>query len=139
MNNKVLPAISSVILFLTLTLLSCSDTEIESETRGEEGYKSINETEIFYKRMGSGEPIIMVHGGPMLEHGYLDPHFKPLTDDYELIYLDQRLSGRSAAQVDSSDVRLSNFVNDIEELRKALTLTSTIFIWQDIPGAAYLP
>lgn len=113
---------SAIILFLTPALLflgSCSNPESETEIV-EEGYKSINGTEIFYKRTGSGEPVMIVHGGPVLEHGYLEPDFRPLTEKYELIYFDQRLSGRSSADVDSADIRLDIFVEDIEELRKAL-------------------
>lgn len=103
-------------------LESCNNTESNPEIFVEEGYKSINGTEIFYKRMGEGEPVIIVHGGPVLEHGYLVPYLKPLAEDYELIFYDQRLSGHSPANVDSSEVRLQYFVDDIEELRKSFGL-----------------
>lgn len=94
----------------------------KSEIKVEEGYKKINGTEIFYKKMGEGESILAVHGGPVLEHSYLVPYLKPLANDFELIFFDQRLSGRSSAESDSSKIRLSAFVDDIEELRKALKL-----------------
>jgi proline iminopeptidase len=77
-------------------------------------------TELFVKRLGSGEPILVVHGGPVLDHGYLLPHLAPLADDYELVFFDQRLSGRSAGVVDPESVRLATFVDDIEALRSSL-------------------
>lgn len=122
MKNKILPFITLFLLISSLGLSSCSNTEAEPEISSVEGYEEINGTEIFYQRMGNGEPIVMVHGGPVLDHGYLVPYFKSLANDYELIYFDQRLSGRSSAQVDSLEVRLDNFVDDIEELRQNFNL-----------------
>ncbi len=87
-----------------------------------EGLEAVNGTELWVKRMGSGEPILVVHGGPVLEHGYLLPHLAPLAEDYELIFFDQRLSGRSAAEVEEDTIRLADFVEDIEALRVALKL-----------------
>jgi proline iminopeptidase len=83
---------------------------------------SINGTELYVKRLGVGEPIVVVHGGPVLEHGYLLPHLAPLAESYELIFFDQRLSGRSAPGVDSASVRLATFVDDIAAVRQALGL-----------------
>ncbi len=83
---------------------------------------TINSTELFVKRIGSGEPVVVVHGGPVLEHGYLLPSLEPLTNHYELIFYDQRLSGRSAGVVDSASVRLATFVDDLEALRQELSL-----------------
>jgi len=82
----------------------------------------INGTELFIKRIDSGDPLIVVHGGPVLEHGYLLPHFEPLAEHYELIFYDQRLSGRSAATVEPSTVRAATFVDDIETIRQTLDL-----------------
>ena len=72
--------------------------------------------------MGTGEPIVIVHGGPVLEHGYLLPHLAPLAESYELVFFDQRLSGRSAPSVSPESVRLDTFVEDIEALRVSLDL-----------------
>lgn len=108
----------SLLLVLLLFGTGCNLQNQEVE----EGYKSVNGTEIYYKRMGTGEPLVIVHGGPVLEHGYLLPHLKPLSDSYELIFFDQRLSGRSAVDVDSSAVTMQNFTDDIEALRESLNL-----------------
>ncbi len=123
MPKKFLHYLPLIAILLMIPFLdSCSKAESREEIQTEEGYKLVNGTDLFYKRMGAGEPIMVVHGGPVLEHGYLVPFFKPLTENYELIYFDQRLSGRSTAEVDSAEVTLDNFVEDIEELRKALNI-----------------
>jgi proline iminopeptidase len=87
-----------------------------------EGLQPANGTELWVKRMGSGEPIVVVHGGPVLDHGYLLPHLAPLSESHELILFDQRLSGRSASEVAESEVNLAAFVEDIEALRVELGL-----------------
>ena len=79
-------------------------------------------THLFVKRMGAGEPIVVVHGGPVLEHGYLMSHLLPLAASHELVFYDQRLCGRSAPDVDPESVTLASFVDDIEALREALGL-----------------
>lgn len=112
----------SLLLLCTVIIVSGCSKNKQSITPQEEGYKTINGTEIYYKKVGVGEPIIIVHGGPVLDHGYLAPYFKPLSKNFELVYYDQRLSGRSSADTDSSEVRLKTFVEDIEALRKTLGL-----------------
>lgn len=80
----------------------------------------LNGTELFVHAEGRGEPVVILHGGPLLEHGYLLPHLRPLADEFRLVFADQRLSGRSAPTVDSASVRLATFVEDIEALRRHL-------------------
>lgn len=103
-------------------ILSLSSTRAEPTQTSGEGLRAVNGTELFVKRIGSGEPIVVIHGGPVLEHGYLLPHLEPLAETHELIFYDQRLSGRSAPTVPSESVRLATFVEDIEALRTALEL-----------------
>jgi proline iminopeptidase len=83
---------------------------------------AVNGTELFVRRVGRGEPIVVVHGGPLLEHGYLAPHLEPLARTHELVFYDQRLSGRSAPRVDSGTVTLASFTDDLEQLRQTLRL-----------------
>ena len=79
---------------------------------------AINGTKLFVKTMGSGEPIVMVHGGPGFNYQYFLPQFKVLAKHYKLIFYDQRASGKSSADVDSSSITMNNFVKDLEGIRK---------------------
>jgi proline iminopeptidase len=107
-------------LLLSLIVLG-ADADAARGIR-QEGLVPVNGTELYVTRSGNGEPIVVVHGGPMLEHGYLQPHLAPLSDSFELVFFDQRLSGRSAPKVDPASVRIATFVDDIEALRVALDL-----------------
>lgn len=104
------------IAFIPL-LFGCKNgsVEIYSET----GIKEINGTQLFYKVVGSGEPILIIHGGPGLNHQYFLPHLLDLADRYQLIFYDQRASGRSALSLDANSVTIENFIQDIDELRSA--------------------
>lgn len=82
----------------------------------------VNGTRLFVRRVGTGEPLLVVHGGPVLDHGYLVQPLRPLADRFQLVFYDQRLSGRSDGSVDSASVTLASFVRDIEALRETLGL-----------------
>src|SRR4051812_2004823 len=66
----------------------------------------VNQTEIFFDVMGAGlaaldgglEPrptMVVLHGGPGFDHGYLRPGLDPLQNQCQLIYVDLRGQGRS--------------------------------------------
>lgn len=86
----------------------------------EEGIKKINGTELYYQIIGSGEPIVIVHGGPGLSHNYFLPSLKSLSDKHRLIFYDQRASGKSDLNINSESITLDNFIRDIDELRNSL-------------------
>lgn len=108
--------------WICLGLFACSSPAPSSTPDHEDGLISVNGTRLFVHREGSGEPAIVIHGGPLLDHTYLQPYLAPLGAELELIFYDQRLSGRSDGVVDSTSVRLDTFVDDIEALREALGL-----------------
>lgn len=107
-----------LLLLTVFCLVGCSEKEIPVE----EGYLTLNGSEVYYKTMGSGEPLVIVHGGPVLDHSYFLPHFESLARDYQLIFYDQRACGRSSVAVDSATMSLNGFVEDIEQLRLQLGL-----------------
>jgi proline iminopeptidase len=82
----------------------------------------INGTKLFVKTMGSGEPIVMVHDGPGFNYLYFLPQFKELAKHYKLIFYDQRASGKSSGDVDSSSITMDNFVKDLEGIRQLFGL-----------------
>lgn len=90
-----------------------------------EGLLPVRGTELFVRRVGQGEPVLVVHGGPVMEHGYLAPHLDPLSDEFEVIYFDQRVSGRSAGTVDSASLRLDSLAADMGGILDVLGLESS--------------
>ncbi|HZF63816.1 MAG TPA: alpha/beta fold hydrolase [Chitinophagaceae bacterium] len=89
---------------------------------GKEGFKKVNGVELYYKSMGEGEPIMVVHGGAGLDEGYFHPGIDPLSRKYRVITYDQRGSGRSKGTLDTARLSVDQYVEDIEGLRKSLGL-----------------
>ena len=109
-------------LFFISLLISCTSDQQALIDLPDEGYKTINGSEVYFKTMGQGEPMIVIHGGPVLDHSYFLPQFEELAKDYQLIFYDQRVCGRSSIDVDSTTMSLAGFVEDIELLRQGLEL-----------------
>ena len=72
---------------------------------------------IFERRIGTGPPAIVLHGGPGAHHDYLLPGFDALARGRELIYYDQRGGGQSAVSRETP-VGWREQVADLEELRQ---------------------
>ena len=107
------------VLILFTLLFGC---EAKKELYLEEGLKEINGTQLYYKILGEGEPIVVLHGGPGLDHSYFLPQMSELAKSHRLIFFDQRLSGRSSAFVDSNAVSMDHFVEDLDGIRLAFKL-----------------
>jgi proline iminopeptidase len=76
---------------------------------------------IFERRVGSGPPTVVLHGGPGAHHDYLLPGFDALATGRELIYYDQRGGGRSPVPRDVP-VGWREQVEDLDALREAWQL-----------------
>lgn len=83
---------------------------------------SSDQANIFYLSFGAGDPVIVIHDGPGLDHTYLMPFFEPLTKHYQLIFYDQRATGQSGGNATREEISIERFVTDLEALRKGLNL-----------------
>src|SRR5881398_2890515 len=79
--------------------------------------------ELFVEELGSGFPVIVLHGGPGMDHSMFRPYLDPLGDDFRLLYVDERGQGRSD-RVDPKTLSLEVFARDIDLLAEALELDS---------------
>src|SRR5262245_56642868 len=77
----------------------------------------------FYQPAGraDGYPLVVLHGGPGLDHTEMHPWLDPLGDEFRLIYLDQRGQGRSE-RVSPATVTVPQLAADITHLAQALGL-----------------
>lgn len=112
--------IRALIFGTCLFLWACHPKEASLDI--EEGYKIINGAQIYYKTMGSGEPVIVIHGGPGLDHSYMLPQMRDLAKSYKLIFYDQRACGRSSIKVSPASISIRGFIADLDGLRQALEL-----------------
>lgn len=101
-------------LFLLLAVFSLS---------AEEKFIQVSGAELYCKTMGSGAPVIVLHGGAgYLTHEYLLPHLAPLADNHFVVFYDQRGQGQSTGMIDPEHINLKTYVEDLDAVRTSFGL-----------------
>ena len=95
-------------------------------------HMQIRDVSLFVKVMGQGYPLVLMHGGPSLDHTTLLP-LEPLADQYTLIFYDHRCNGRSEGAV-ASTMTMDNLTADADALRQALGYDQWIVLGQSFGG-----
>jgi len=90
--------------------------------RIEQGYVDANGVLIYYEAFGHGSPLVIVHGGPGASHDYFLPYLAPLARNHQLIFIDERGSGKSQKLDDPAGYTVEAMVEDLEAVRKDLGL-----------------
>lgn len=121
-----LPVIFGMIVIAFLTSSCTSEPALPLEST----MMVVNpgDTDLHVLKTGKGPAVIFIHGGPGMSHHYFRPAMDYLASDHELVYYDQRLSGLSAPECDSSKVTLSQWVEDLEAVRQGVNRDSVILI-----------
>jgi proline iminopeptidase len=88
----------------------------------EEGFIDANGPLLYYKALGQGAPLVILHGGPGASHDYFLPYLLPLARTNRVIFVDERGSGKSQKLEDPAGYTVENMVEDVEAVRKALNL-----------------
>jgi pimeloyl-ACP methyl ester carboxylesterase len=79
---------------------------------------SIRGVSLFVQVVGSGYPLVLMHGGPGLDHTSLLP-LEPCADQFTLVFYDHRCNGRSEG-AEQSTMTWENLTADAEALRQTL-------------------
>lgn len=128
-------------LGLAVLLAGCGEQTVESGPRLLSGTLGVEGADLYYQTIGTGRPILVVHGGPGLDHSYLRPWLEPLGRTHRVILYDQRGLGRSAARLDSAGITMSRFLTDIDRLRERVAGTERLVLlahsWGAIPALLY--
>lgn len=101
----------------------------------QEGFVDANGLMIYYKTLGRGEPLLIVHGGPGASHDYFLPYLLPLARHHRLVFIDERGSGRSQKLENPSTYTVDNMVEDVETVRQALNLGKISLLGHSYGGA----
>jgi len=123
--------VSIVALVAIASILACTkappapaaaDQTAASVYKIEEGFVDVGGVFIYYKALGAGEPLLVLHGGPGASHDDFLPYLIPLARTNRLVFIDERGSGRSTKLDEPSGYTVSNMADDVEAVRTALRL-----------------
>jgi proline iminopeptidase len=114
-------------LFLGLLVTACGAAPRQG-TSAREGRIAVGDAALYYREIGRGLPIIVLHGGPDFDQSYLLPEMDRLADTYHLIYYDQRGRGRSAVGVRPAEVSLASDIADIDAVREYFHLDRVVLM-----------
>jgi len=83
------------------------------------GVKRINGRGTYCRAVGTGEPLLIVHGGPGLAHDYLFKPFLRLASGRRLVFYDQMGSGLSDGFREGEKAGVAELVEELEGVRRA--------------------
>jgi proline iminopeptidase len=84
---------------------------------------------LFGREVGNGDPtIVVVHGGPDFDHGYLLPEMDGLAASFRLAYYDQRGRGSSTLAGKPDSVTIQSEVDDLDAIRSYLGLDQIVVL-----------
>ena len=110
------------LLFVWVALLACRPTPRTAAPGADspEGRIPGDGAALFYRMVGSGpDVLVMIHGGPGMDMGYMVPDFAPLAARHRLLFYDQRGGGRSEIlRNDPALYTMARHVADLEALRR---------------------
>jgi len=88
-----------------------------------EGYIEVTGGRVWYKIVGQGDktPLLILHGGPGATSYYLRP-LAALGQERPVIFFDQLGCGRSTLAMDTSQMNIRFYVDEVEQVKKALGL-----------------
>lgn len=88
-----------------------------------EGYLSIDDYELFYRRFGDGDEVLLcLHGGPGMPHDYLAPLAQHGSDDITVYLYDQFGVGRSdtPAPGDFDRYTVEHYREEVDAVRREI-------------------
>lgn len=136
--------LKSIITLLLVGFIGTSfakEPEYAQDSSYQQGFVQVDQGRLYFEVVGQGIPIIVLHGGPGLDQGYLRPQLLTLAANHKLIFYDQRGSGRSLdTLLDEKHINIHQFVEDLERLRKSLCLDKFVLMghsWGGLLGMQY--
>ena len=91
----------------------------------------VHDTHLFIVERGDPDalPLLVLHGGPGLDHAMFGNHLDPLADRYRLVLIDGRGQGRSDRNSSPASWTLEQHASDVSAVAAAIALTSLACCW----------
>ncbi len=97
---------------------------------------SIRGISLFVKVTGRGYPLLLMHGGPGVDHTTMLP-LSPIANHFTLVFYDHRGNGRTTG-ADVTSMTWENLTADAEALREALGFDKWAVLGQSFGGMVAL-
>ena len=100
-------------------------------------YVAVDQGKLYYKpfryvssNVEDPATIIVLHGGPgMLDSSYLMPQLREIYEENEIIFYDQRGSGKSLdTPINEQLITTEQFIKDLDDLRKGLNINNKVVL-----------
>ena len=85
------------------------------------GLVRLDDTSLYVEERGQGPAVIVLHGGPGIDHNQFADYLDPLGEEFRLVFVDQRAHGLSE-RPPRSTWTLSRIAQDVIMLARALGL-----------------
>jgi proline iminopeptidase len=106
-----------------------------------QGRIPVGPTSLFYREIGEGRPLVVLHGGPAFDHQYLAPELDRLAGRFRVVYYDARGRGWSSEGVTPEEVTIESEVDDIASVLETLDLQDVVLLghsWGCLLAVEYL-
>ena len=110
------------------------DTGHSKRVQVREGHVEGAGAAIYFKTLGRGVPLLLLHGGPGADPSDFLPALQPLARRHQLVLIDERGSGRSERLRDPKAYTLNHMVKDIECVRQHLKLARFVVLGHSFGG-----
>ncbi|MEQ1948849.1 MAG: alpha/beta fold hydrolase [Bryobacteraceae bacterium] len=129
--GRLLVRVSSLAWMYSAVIAASGNAYGQSQTGGPHApgdYIKTAKARLWYEAEGSGDPVVLISGGPGDSHAIYHPFFSRFADHHRLIYYDPFGVGKSEKATDKKDYRFARDVEDLEAVRNELGLPSITLI-----------
>src|SRR3954469_8213464 len=101
-------------------MLMCAECPMPAEPSGR--LLPVHDTHLYVVERGPADalPVLVLHGGPGLDHTMFGNYLDPLAERYRLVFVDGRAQGRSDRDSDPHSWTLSQHASDVSAVAAAL-------------------
>ncbi len=109
--------IRSIVKVVAFAVCSAVAVSAAAQNRPDGAFRN-GDTELWYRATGSGQPIVLLGGGPGIDVDYMEAAAEYLPSGFTRIFLEQRGTGRSQPVKPTTEtLTISLMVEDLEALR----------------------